>query len=338
MDLASYKSFTTSRHLTYSYFVGLPIEEQGVLEPPLPGVLFIHGFPTSSRVWKHQVKHFQECGFAVLAVDLLGFGSSSKPCNPEEYRASLICKDVIELLDHEGFGDGQVIAVGHDLLSSSGSTIVARLANFYPRRCCSYAFVADPYRPPRPKKTLQYTLWVTKRFAGYELCGHSLFYADPSSEKLINFHLDSFLSLIFASDPKLWCTDLAPVGALESWVRRDRTTELAKYVSPEDLQLWRSSLSEGGIAAALCYYKAFIQGLTGEDDQLIPIDKYRLEKPAFLATAKHDYVSPALLAIETMKNDCNNLTIREFYEGHWIMMASPAKLNEALYSWIMDHI
>lgn len=62
------------------------------------------------------MEYLGDRGFVVLAVDLLGFGGSSKPVDPELYRSSLICRDIIELLDHEGLGDDKVIAVGHDLL------------------------------------------------------------------------------------------------------------------------------------------------------------------------------------------------------------------------------
>lgn len=49
----------------------------------------------------------------MCAPDLLGFGHSSKPYDTAAYRASLVCKDIMEILDRESLG--KVIVIGHDL-------------------------------------------------------------------------------------------------------------------------------------------------------------------------------------------------------------------------------
>lgn len=120
MDAVNYKTLTTSRGFTYSYCLGKPSEETITEldpgDPPLPALLFLHGFPTSSRLWRHQVEFFVQRGFVVIAPDLLGFGETSKPTEVESYRSSLICKDIIEILDAEALGEA--IAIGHDLLST----------------------------------------------------------------------------------------------------------------------------------------------------------------------------------------------------------------------------
>jgi len=71
---------------------------------------------------------------------------------------------------------------------------------------------------------------------------------------------------------------------------------------------------------------------------VIPREKYPVEKPVFFAAAMHDYISLGILGIATTKYHCKNATIREFYDGHWLMMSSPAEVNAALFSWIMDQI
>ena len=119
MDPVNYKRLTTTRGFTYAYYLGKPSDE--VLaeldpnDPPLPALLFLHGFPTSSRLWKHQVAFFVPRGFVVIVPDLLGFGESSKPTEVESYRCSLVCQDIVEIVDTERLQD--VIAIGHDLLS-----------------------------------------------------------------------------------------------------------------------------------------------------------------------------------------------------------------------------
>jgi pimeloyl-ACP methyl ester carboxylesterase len=70
----------------------------------------------------------------------------------------------------------------------------------------------------------------------------------------------------------------------------------------------------------------------------ISLEKYTVNRPVFFAAAFHDYISPALLGIAVIKHNCKNATIREFQDGHWLMMSSPREVNAALFSWIMDCI
>ena len=116
MDAMFYKNLKTSRGMLYSYYLRAPTADAlSPNDPPLPALLFLHGFPTSSRLWKHQISFFLERGFGVCAPDLLGFGNTSKPTETGAYRSSLICKDIVEILEAEHMD--RVIAIGHDLLS-----------------------------------------------------------------------------------------------------------------------------------------------------------------------------------------------------------------------------
>lgn len=107
MEDTSYKNFGTARGFNYHYYYTPPED------PTLPFLLFLHGFPTTSASWRHQVPYFRRQGFGLIIPDMLGFGESSKPTDPEAYRLSLICQDMVELLDAENIG--QAIVIGHDL-------------------------------------------------------------------------------------------------------------------------------------------------------------------------------------------------------------------------------
>ena len=50
-----------------------------------PPVLLLHGFPDSSRLWRHQIPAFVGAGYRVIAPDLRGFGESDRPEEVEAY-------------------------------------------------------------------------------------------------------------------------------------------------------------------------------------------------------------------------------------------------------------
>lgn len=49
---------------------------------------------------------------------------------------------------------------------------------------------------------------------------------------------------MFPKDPKVWATELAPVGALKSWLVRDRRASPAPYVDQEVCSLSGSDALE----------------------------------------------------------------------------------------------
>ncbi|KAF9056498.1 Alpha/Beta hydrolase protein [Panaeolus papilionaceus] len=334
MTVRGHRIFKTSRGFSYSYYRSFPPEEVAAdhhpSEPPCPTLLFLHGFPTCSNLWTHQIDYFHKKGFPLIVPDQLGFGGSSKPLNVEDYRASAICKDIVEILDFEKADS--VIAIGHDL----GSKIVSRLANFHPDRFRAYGFLAVPYSAPRPMSKIDYTLWATKKMAGYELCGHSTFFAEDDAHTLIEEKLDSFLCITFPQDPKLWVTHVAPLGALRTWLEHNGRTPLGSFVQEEDLTAWRNTISRDGIRTALLWHKALVTGVNADDDKGVALENYPIDKPVFFGAATHDYISRSVLGIATTNYHCKNATIREFHDGHWLMMSSPAEVNTALFSWIMD--
>jgi soluble epoxide hydrolase / lipid-phosphate phosphatase len=142
MDVSLYKTFTTSRSLTYNYyFSGPPSLPSSTSRKPY--LLFLHGFPSTSKLsWQHHVPYFQSLGYGIIAPDTLGYGKTSVPTDPMAYRGSLMAKDLIELLNREGVE--KVVGIGHDW----GSLILARMANYFPERFEAYAFLAVGYLLP----------------------------------------------------------------------------------------------------------------------------------------------------------------------------------------------
>ncbi|KAF5385312.1 hypothetical protein D9615_001415 [Tricholomella constricta] len=323
MEPTLYKTLTTSRGFEYQYY-HLPAKDAS-----LPALLFLHGFPATSCLWWKQVAFFGGHGFRLVVPDMLGFGKTSKPTNPEAYKPSLICKDIVDILDAEGLD--KVVAIGHDI----GSKIVSRLANLHETRFLGYAFLAVPYSAPRPMHTMEFTAYATKKMCGYELVGHILFFAEDTSANIIEGHLESFFSAMFPNDPKMWVTEVAPIGALKAWLEADKKTPLPPYLSPKHMQHWFDAFKDG-FEAPLCWFKAIVAGVNAADDKAVPPDKYIIKQPVLFAAASHDYISRSVLGIATTKHNCLEGSVREFSGGRWLMVSHDGEVNGALFNWIMD--
>jgi soluble epoxide hydrolase/lipid-phosphate phosphatase len=101
-----YSTYTTTRALTYSY-VHIPPQT-----PKTPYLLFLHGFPSTSHHWRHQISFFSAKGYGILAPDLLGYGETSKPSEVEMYKGEGMANDIVEIMVSEGIE--VVVGVAHD--------------------------------------------------------------------------------------------------------------------------------------------------------------------------------------------------------------------------------
>lgn len=74
--------------------------------------LLLHGFPESRLCWRHQLPALAALGWRAVAVDLRGYGGSSRPEGREAYRIGHLVEDAAALFD--ALGAKQRLLVGHD--------------------------------------------------------------------------------------------------------------------------------------------------------------------------------------------------------------------------------
>ncbi|TFK93585.1 alpha/beta-hydrolase [Polyporus arcularius HHB13444] len=322
MDSRAYKDILTKSGHTYHTFVSPPKDASK------PTLLFIHGFPSTSYDWRHQVAFFTKAGYGVVAPDLIGHGGSSKPPSLEHYAPSRIAADLVAVLDN--VKAGRVVAVGHDW----GSILASRMAMYYPTRFSGLVFLASGYCPPLAGFDLKVVLAHQREHVGAELFGYWLFLSEDRAKGIVDAHLESLLSLWYTSDPGLWKTVLAPSGQLEPWLKADKKAPLASYITKEDetrmLADWRKA---GGLGAALKWYKVMASDLMGKDD--IAVDgKFQLDAPVFFAGCTRDHVCIAAPSENIVRQFCPKGTVQHFDTGHWVHLEVPEKLNRALLQWL----
>jgi pimeloyl-ACP methyl ester carboxylesterase len=295
-----------------------------------PTLLFLHGFPSSSYDWRHQVAYFQHRGHGIIVPDLLGYGGSDKPTDAALYAKTLLAKDVIDVLDAVHV-DGRVIAIGHDW----GAAVASRLANLYSDRFLAVAFLAVGYTPPNTSITYPQVLARTKQLAGYELFGYWSFFSEDGADKIIHDHYDFFWRIVMSMDAETAKIHFAPTGALKAYLLGDNSLPFPSYLTEEEYNIQKDNFAKTGIAAPLCWYKAVTsESIDMEDAKSIPQDKYVVTLPVFFGAALGDVIAIPALGKGDVQKFCPNATIKDYEAGHWVIWEAKDKLNADLAEWI----
>src|SRR3954470_2514177 len=89
-------------------------------------VLLLHGFPQTSRSWRHQIPALAEAGYRAIAPDQRGYSPRARPAEVEAYRVDHLVADVLAIADW--MGGHRFHLVGHDW----GAAVAWQVAGRYP--------------------------------------------------------------------------------------------------------------------------------------------------------------------------------------------------------------
>jgi pimeloyl-ACP methyl ester carboxylesterase len=106
-----------------------------------PLVLLVHGFPESWYSWRHQLPALAAAGYRAVAIDVRGYGRSSKPADVAAYRIVDHVADNVGVV--HALGEEQAIVIGHDW----GAPIAANSALLRPDVFTAVALLSVPYTP-----------------------------------------------------------------------------------------------------------------------------------------------------------------------------------------------
>jgi non-heme chloroperoxidase len=78
-------------------------DTHSAVDSTLPAIVFIHGWASSSKIYKHQIEYFRST-YRCIALDLLGHGLSDSPpvqsVSADFYSLKGLAKSIIALLSH----------------------------------------------------------------------------------------------------------------------------------------------------------------------------------------------------------------------------------------------
>ncbi len=292
-----------------------------------PLILMIHGWPELWYSWRHQIPHFAELGYKVAAMELRGFGDSSRPHAVADYSMRHLTSDAVAVIN--ALGGGEAIVFGHDW----GANIAWATALVYPEKVKAIAGLSVIYTPPSERP-------VTQLFK--ELFPDSFFYInyfqeEGPAEAEFEADLGAFLRKTYYSASGDFPAEMRPkkpanAKFLDGLIDPDPFPD---WLSKEDLAVFVAAFEKSGLRGPLNYYRAW--GLMAEEFK----DYWGqfIKPPAFFVGGERDPVRsfmPGMDMFEMAGAACEDFRGSVIIPGagHWVQQEAPDETNAALESFI----
>lgn len=237
------------RHRTVEAPAGrLHLVEQGTG----PLVLLVHGFPESWYSWRRQLPALAAAGYRAVAIDVRGYGRSSRPEAAEAYRMLDLVEDNVAVV--RALGEESAVIVGHDW----GSNIAAVSALIHPGVFRAVGLLSVPYAPPGGPRPTD----IFGRIGGPEQEFYVSYFQEPGRaeaeiEPDVRGWLAGFYAVLSADtmpapgepDPHFVTRgggrlrDRFPTGVLPAWL------------SESDLDVYAGEFERTGMTGALNRYR-----------------------------------------------------------------------------------
>jgi len=264
----------------------------------------------------------------VIVPDLLGYGDTDKPSEPEQYKFKKMAGHLIEILEKEGVE--KVVGVGHDW----GSRMLSRLWNYYPERLTELVFVSVPYMEPGVFN-LDALNAASEKLYGYPTFGFWKFFNEDDAVEICDRNHESLSSLMYPTTPDVWMKDLTPLGASRAWVTSSTIAPRPTWLSASETATHNQIFSKGGHEGPFNWYKACIRNVEADDDALIPEERRIVTVPTLLVTSDKDYVTRAETSEKLAPIRLKSFWIEKVIDaGHWIQLEKKNELNMLLLGFL----
>ncbi len=288
-------------------------------------ILCVHGWPELAHSWRHQLAHFAAAGRTIAAMDVRGYGSSSKPEPISAYTLSALASDVAAVITALG---GRAILFGHDW----GAPIVWNTALRHPDQVAAVAGLSVPFSP-----------WGELRFLDVMRAMHAgkffyqfYFQAEGVAEAELAADPDALLKIYHA---------LSGDAAYPGFGRKGPDATLLQgvplpdpkpaWLPPEDLAVYKAAFAAGGWRGPINRYRA--QDM--DFDEAIGLRGLHIAQPAAFIAGTRDpvrYFAPGMDLYATAGAGCDDFRGTTLIEGagHWVQQEAPAATNAALAAFL----
>ena len=294
-----------------------------------PSVVLVHGFPESWYSWRYQLPALAAAGYRALAIDVRGYGRSSKPARVDDYRMLKNVADIVGLA--QSLGGERVTLVGHDW----GAPIVWTSALLRPDLFRGVAGLSVPYAPP-PQPVGVSPLQRMRALAGKDEFDADYFQIPGRAEAEIEEDVRSWLLGFY------WCASGDVVnGPNIGLVERGKKLR-DKFVFPQKMPRWLSD-AELDVYAREFEYSGFFgplsryRNIERDWEDLAGFADRPIELPALFVGGSKD--GPTILsapAIARFGETLPRLTRSVILDGsgHWIQQERPDETNALLLEFL----
>ncbi|MFG2381008.1 alpha/beta fold hydrolase [Streptomyces avermitilis] len=293
-----------------------------------PLVLLVHGFPESWYSWRHQLPALAAAGYRAVAVDVRGYGRSSRPDAVHAYRMLDLVEDNVAVV--HALGERTAVVVGHDW----GSNIAATSALVRPDVFRAVGLLSVPYAPrggPRPSE-------IFAGMGGDEEFYVSYFQEPGRAEAEIEPDVRGWLAGFYAA---LSADTMPAPGAPDPhFVRRGGTLRerlpagrLPAWLSEADLDVYAGEFERTGLSGALNRYRA----MDRDWEDLASFDGASVRQPSLFIGGGLDASTRWLAdAIEAYPVTLPGLVSSHILDGcgHWLQQERPQDTNRLLTDWL----
>jgi pimeloyl-ACP methyl ester carboxylesterase len=291
-----------------------------------PVVVLIHGFPEGWWAWRHQLPALAAAGFRAVAIDVRGYGGSSRPPEVEAYRVIAHVADTVATV--RALGAETAVVIGHDW----GSPIAAACALMRPDVFTAVGLLGVPYTPRGEVRP-------TEAFAlagGDEEFYVSYFQQPGRAEVEIQADVRSWLRGFYVAldgeSPAVpgWFT--VPLGG----AMRDRLpvdAPLPRWITEAELNAHAAEFERNGLTGPLNRYR----NVDRDWEDLAAFDGATIRQPAiFIAGALDSSATWLSDAIDQQSTWLPRLAGIHLLErcGHWVQQERHEQVNDLILDWL----
>ena len=296
-----------------------------------PLVLLVHGFPESWYSWRHQLPALAAAGYRAVAIDVRGYGRSSKPADVAAYRIVDHVADNVGVV--QALGEEQAIVIGHDW----GAPIAANSALLRPDVFTAVALLSVPYTPRGAHRP-------TDVFAGLDY-GHggefyiSYFQAPGRAEAEIEPDVRGWLTGIYASlsggavpKDEILSMLFVPPGAKMA-DRFPAGLTRPDWMTEADLDFFTGEFERTGLTGPLNRYR----NVDRDWADLAAWYRAPLTQPSLFIGGELDGPTTSQLrSIASFGTTMPGLIGSHILDGcgHWVQQERPEEVNELLTGWL----
>ena len=302
---------------------GIRIHVAEVGEGPL--VLLVHGFPESWYSWRHQLPHLAAAGFRCAAIDVRGYGRSSKPVSIEAYRMMQHVADNLGVV--EALGAESAFIVGHDW----GAPIAAASAQLRPDVFRAVALVSVPFSPAGPTRPTD----AVRALGGSEEFYINYFQAPGRAEVeieedvrswLVGFYIGASADAVRPDDGGTISTVRAGGKLRDRFVIPDR---LPSWLTDADLDFYVAEFERSGFIGPLNRYR----NVDRDWEDLRVFSRVPITVPSLFIGGDRDgptiWGAPAIARFPTTMPDLRGNHVLDTC-GHWVQQEKPDEVNGLL--------